>query len=125
LLGCRIDDRAVSSQVIPDTRSPIDFSRDRRLARAVGFGFGEGSQLRGDSAPTVIEAFPRILLPVRGARDGDGDGKSDGLFLETQEVPGTSSLCVDGAVGVEFVDVGFTGDTVTLLLAPGNDFSDI
>lgn len=57
--------------------------------------------------------------------DGDGDGLTDSLALQATEVADTQSLCRSGSVGIEFVDVGFTGDTVTRLSAPGNDFSDI
>jgi hypothetical protein len=57
--------------------------------------------------------------------DGDGDGLTDSLALQATEVADTQSLCRTGSVGIEFVDVGFAGDTVSRLAVPANDFSDI
>ncbi|TQJ30454.1 hypothetical protein [Microbacterium sp. SLBN-146] len=57
--------------------------------------------------------------------DGDEDGKSDSLALQLEEAPDTQSLCRVGSAGVLYVDLGFTGDTVSRLSAPANDFSDI
>lgn len=57
--------------------------------------------------------------------DGDGDGNTDSLATQAEEVAGTRSLCRTDMVGIVFVDISFTGDTVTRLSSPANDFSDI
>lgn len=63
-----------------------------------------------------------------GARDGwdaDSDGIADWLEVGELEVPDTNSLVNPGEVGIMFVLLGMTGDTVTEIQSPGNDFSDI
>ncbi|MHC2999881.1 hypothetical protein [Microbacterium sp. HJ5] len=63
-----------------------------------------------------------------GARDGwdaDEDGTADYLDLGETEVPGTQSLQNPGDVGIMFVMLGLTGDTISEIQAPANDFSDI
>ncbi|MFE7843588.1 hypothetical protein ACFUTX_00180 [Microbacterium sp. NPDC057407] len=63
-----------------------------------------------------------------GARDGwdaDGDRVADELAIGELEVPGTNSLVNPGEVGTMFVVLRMTGDTVSEIQSPGNDFSDI
>ncbi|MBW9110031.1 hypothetical protein JNB63_04415 [Microbacterium trichothecenolyticum] len=63
-----------------------------------------------------------------GARDGwdaDSDGIADWLEVGELEVPGTNSLVNPGGVGIMFVLLGLTGDTITEIQSPGNDFSDM
>ncbi|HEX7835525.1 MAG TPA: hypothetical protein VF479_08675, partial [Pseudolysinimonas sp.] len=65
------------------------------------------------------------LAPFDGAYDMDGDGTSDLFGLEQQTVPGTESLSFPGQPGTAFVEVQLDGDTVTVLRAPSNDYSDL
>jgi len=65
------------------------------------------------------------LAPFDDGYDGDGDGKSDNLGLTPRHVPGSTSLMLPGQVGTEYVRVQFSGDTVTVLDSPGNDFQDL
>ncbi len=75
----------------------------------------------GDSRDTALAAGAFELCPY----DGDDDGKSDSLAVEPEDVADATSLCRDDHPGVLFVDIGFSGDTVSRLSAPANDFSDI
>jgi hypothetical protein len=65
------------------------------------------------------------LAPFDGAYDMDGDGSSDLFGLEQETVPGTESLSFPGQPGTAFVEVQLDGDTVTVLRAPSNDYSDV
>ena len=65
------------------------------------------------------------LSPFDLQYDMDGDGTSDLLGLEQQTVPGTQSLSFPGQPGTAFVEVQLVGDTVTVLRAPSNDYSDV
>ncbi|WP_210274250.1 hypothetical protein [Microbacterium sp. Se63.02b] len=47
------------------------------------------------------------------------------LGLGGQEVPGTQSLTHPGSVGILFTLFVLEGDTVTRILVPSNDFSDL
>lgn len=60
-----------------------------------------------------------------GGYDGDGDGKSDYLMLEAQEVPDAESLERPGEPGREFVMLAIEDDMVTSIHAPADDFSDL
>lgn len=57
--------------------------------------------------------------------DENGDGTADYLRIGMREVPGTQSLSTPGAVGVEYLTLKITDDTVTSVSSGGNDFSDI
>lgn len=57
--------------------------------------------------------------------DGNGDGVADSLHLGTREVPGTESLALPDAVGVEYVELRMDGDAVTHLVSPADDFHDL
>jgi ABC-type amino acid transport substrate-binding protein len=57
--------------------------------------------------------------------DEDGDGIADYLMIGMREVPNTVSLTHPGEVGVEYITLKITDDTVTRLNSGGNDFSDI
>ncbi len=65
------------------------------------------------------------LAPYDPAYDGDGDGASDFLGLTPTPVPGSVSLSRPGEEGTAFVAVFFSGDTVTQLRSPADDFSDV
>ena len=57
--------------------------------------------------------------------DEDGDGVADYVGLDQQDVEGTQSLSRPGEVGREYVSVALSGDVVTELRSPANDFSDL
>jgi hypothetical protein len=57
--------------------------------------------------------------------DEDQDGVADWMGVDAVEVPGTTSLSRDGAVGIEYITLHVSGDTVVELQVAGNDFSDI
>jgi hypothetical protein len=59
-----------------------------------------------------------------GEFDLDGDGVSDWFYLEPREVPGTMSLDSPGQVGTAFIKVRLTGDVVTSLSSPANNFRE-
>ncbi|PQZ58065.1 MULTISPECIES: hypothetical protein [unclassified Microbacterium] len=57
--------------------------------------------------------------------DEDGDGIADYLMIGMREAPDTVSLRHPGEVGVEYIVLKITDDTVTRLSSGGNDFADI
>jgi hypothetical protein len=65
------------------------------------------------------------LSPFDLQYDMDGDGSSDLLGLEQETVPGTQSLNFPGQPGTAFVEVQLVSDSVTVLRAPSNDYSDV
>ncbi|MFK0239545.1 hypothetical protein ACIQTX_01705 [Microbacterium sp. NPDC090281] len=70
----------------------------------------------------------RAEAVAAGAVDGwdeDSDGVADYLSIGMREVPGTESLEHPGEVGVEYINLKITDDTVTRLSSGGNDFADI
>lgn len=66
-----------------------------------------------------------IAAGAREGWDAHSDGIADWFDIGKLEVPGTNSLVNPGEVGIMFVLLGLTGDTVTEIQSPGNDFSDI
>jgi hypothetical protein len=86
-----------------------------------------GLAIYSDGGVTVgtDRAAVEVLAPYDVAYDGDGDGASDSLGLTPTPVPGTESLSRPGEVGTAYVEVFFTGDTVTWLRSPANDYSDV
>jgi hypothetical protein len=73
---------------------------------------------------TRVQALAAGALD-RCTYDSDGDGQSDALAIQLVEVADTKSLCREESTGVMFVELGFTGDTVSSIRVPMNDFSDI
>lgn len=57
--------------------------------------------------------------------DADGDGVADSLGIDERPVEDTQSLSRPGEVGRQYVALRLTGDTVTAIASPDNDFSDI
>lgn len=57
--------------------------------------------------------------------DSDGDGVADYLGVGAVEVPGTQSLSREGETGVTYIALTMSGDVVSAIMVPANDFSDL
>lgn len=85
------------------------------LSIATANGIGVGAD-RG----AVME-----LAPFDPGYDADGDGASDFLGIEPVVNPDVESLTLPGQPGTDFVEVGFSGDTVVTLRSPSSDYHDV
>ena len=65
------------------------------------------------------------LAPFDPGYDADGDGASDFLGLEPVANPEVESLLLPGQPGTDFVEVYFSGDTVTTIRTPASDYNDV
>lgn len=65
------------------------------------------------------------LSPFDAGHDTDGDGASDWFGLEPRSVPDIPSLTYPGQPGTEFIGIVVEGDTVAVLRAPYNDYTDV
>jgi hypothetical protein len=57
--------------------------------------------------------------------DEDGDGLSDNFGLEPRVHPGSTALTPEGGTGLDFISARFTGDVVTVILSPSNNWGDV
>jgi hypothetical protein len=65
------------------------------------------------------------LAPFDPSYDSDGDGASDFLGLEPVVNREVESLSFPGQAGTDFVEVGFSGDTVVTIRTPSSDYHDV
>lgn len=80
------------------------------------------------TVPGITIGSTRDAVIAAGGWEGwdrDGDGAPDYYGIDPQPVPGTESLSRPDEVGRQYVDVEISGDVVTAVSAPANDFSDI
>lgn len=91
------------------------------VATAGDFALRTSEGIQVGSSRADVTALPTF----DDGHDGDGDGASDTLGLEPREEPGTASLVFPGKVGTTFINVFFSGDAVTALVAPAGDWMDV
>ncbi|HWH26575.1 MAG TPA: hypothetical protein VNT53_08030 [Pseudolysinimonas sp.] len=64
------------------------------------------------------------LSPYEDSYDWDVDGVSDLFGLQSREVPGKESLSRPGEEGLDFVGVEMTGDVVSRIMSPNNNWEE-
>ncbi len=90
-------------------------------ADIAGLPVSTSDGIRVGSTRAEVLALPHVDTMY----DGDGDGKPDSLGIEPRTVPGTNSLTNPGQEGTDYIQVFFSGDTVTGLFSPAGDWRDI
>jgi hypothetical protein len=130
------------------TASPTDFAGPYGGSGGTRYDWGSAAVsvwTEGGTAALVVRSASLGTTPVRTAGgiavgssradaiaaggtdvwDEDGDGIADYFRLDARPAPGTSSLASPGSEGVQYILLKLTGDVVSELQIPADDFSDL